>query len=137
MKGFKVFIGCIPGDSDVQELTDLLLQHARIKEVNLSTDRNQQNREFCKGFGFVVCATIDDVNKLLDLSNKISYKGRFITLRKFMVGSRLKDDKSRFNKRRIFVGNVPSKTPVDEVKKLFEKYGEIENIYYVQETFGQ
>lgn len=133
MKGLRVFIGCIPGNSDTQELVTLLSQFAKIQGVMLASDKNPAGDEYCLGYGFAVCESKDDVEALLAQSNKLTYRGRFITLREYKVGSKLKEDKKKFNRRRLFIGNVPQLTSNDDIAQIFSKFGPIENVYFVNQ----
>lgn len=127
----RVFIGCVPGDSRNDELVSLLGQYARVSSVMLATDTNPSGMEYCLGYGFAVCDTKDDVQALIALSSKLTYKDRFITLREYKVGSKLKEDKKNFNKRRLFIGNIPRGTTNDQIAEIFSKFGPIENVYFV------
>lgn len=137
MKGLRVFIGCIPGNSDTQELVNLLGQFARIQGVMLATDKNSAGSEYCLGYGFAVCESKIDVEALLAKSNMLTYRGRYITLREYKVGGKLKEDKKKFNRRRLFLGNVPQATTNDEIIQIFSKFGSIENVYFVNQEKEQ
>lgn len=137
MKAYRVFIGCIPGDSQASDLVDMLGQHARVASVKLAMDKNSRDKDYCLGYGFAVCQSKEDMLKLLERANQIQYRGRYITLREYKVGSKLKEDKKRFNLRRLFIGNVPQATAAEELRKIFEKYGDIENIYFVDQSVQQ
>lgn len=137
MKGFRVFVGCIPGNTQTAELTDLLSTHASVSGIKLAMDKNSVNRDYCLGYGFAVCPTKDDVEALLKQSNNICYRGRYITLREYKVGSKLREDKKKFNLRRLFVGNIPRNVQSYELRELFGRFGEIENIYTVDHEVEQ
>ena len=137
MKGLRVFIGCITGNSSSQELVALLSNFAKVQGVMLASERNPQGNEYCLGYGFAVCNSREDVDALLAQSNKLSYRGRFITLREYKVGSKLKEDKKKFNLRRLFIGNVPQTTSSAEIAEIFSKYGKIENVYFVNKDKDQ
>lgn len=111
----------------------MLGQFARIQGVMLATDKNSSGQEYCLGYGFAVCQSKEDVDALLAQSNKLTYKGRYITLREYKVGSKLKEDKNKFNKRRLFIGNVPQTTSSTEIMEHFAEFGSIENVYFVDQ----
>lgn len=134
MRGYRVFIGCIPGDSCEVELTELLSEYARIEKVSLAFDVNKHNKQYCLGYGFVVCASKEDKRILISHANDVCYRGRFITLREYKSGRRLKEDKLDFNLRRVFIGNIPSHATNASLEKLFSRYGEVETIYSVDQT---
>lgn len=115
----------------------MLGQHARIQGVVLASDKNAQGLEYCLGYGFAVCQAKEDVSALLAQSSRLTYRGRFITLREYKVGSKLKEDKKQFNLRRLFIGNVPQETSSAEIADIFERFGSIENVYFVNQNKEQ
>ena len=100
-------------------------------------DKNTRDKEYCLGYGFAVCQAKEDMDALLAQANQIRYKGRYITLREYKVGSKLKEDKKQFNQRRLFIGNVPQNIKALELREVFAKYGRIENIYFVDQSVQQ
>ena len=136
MRGFRVFVGCIPGNTVASELLELFNQYARVASINLALDTNSANEQFCLGYGFALCHTREDMLKLLECSNMIWYSGRLITLREYKVGSKLKDDKKLFNQRRLFIGNIPNSVSLFQLRSMFNLFGQIENIYTVDQSQG-
>lgn len=137
MKNCRVFIGCIPGESKQQEILEVLNKFAQVISVKLSVGRNSQNQEYCLGYGFAVCESKGEMEKLLENSNAIRYRGRCISLKEYKAGSKLKEEKKDFNRRRLFIGTVPKVCLASELKELFLKFGEIENIYFVDQSCEQ
>lgn len=130
----RVFIGCIPGNSNADELTLLLGEYCEVQSVSLALDTNRSRENFCLGYGFAQCQTKADVETLVSLSNKIVYRGRNISLREYRVGSRLREDKNAFNKKRVYLGNLPEGTLAEDLRPFFEKFGTIENCYIVKKS---
>lgn len=134
MKGYRVFIGCIPGDSSEAELASLLGEYARVSAVSLARDINRHQQQYCLGYGFAVCPSREDKRALISHANDVCYRGRFITLREYKSGRRLKEDKQDFNLRRVFVGNIPARTSNTSLEKLFSRFGEVETVYSVDQS---
>lgn len=134
MKGFRVFIGCIPGDSCEHELACLLSQYATIEKVNLARDINRQNVQYCLGYGFVICPTKDDKKALLSISTPLFYRDRQITLKEYKSGKKLKEEKESFNLRRLFIGNIPSHVSNQYLQLVLSRFGEVEAVYSVDQS---
>ena len=134
MKGFRVFIGCIPGDSSENELANLLSQYVNIKKVNLAISSNQLSTRYCLGYGFVVCSSMNDKMMLLSLNSTIYYRNRQITLVEYKTGKKLKEDKEGFSFRRLYVGNIPSHVSNQYLHLVFGKFGKVEAVYSVDQS---
>jgi RNA recognition motif-containing protein len=125
---YKLFVGSVPGNAKSGELLSLFRAHANIVKVKLAMDNK---KKLCKGHGFVVCASDQDLDQLLQVRDKLFYRERLISLREFQKGSKLIENRVEFNKRRIFVGNVPRDSEAEDLAKIFSVHGEIEKIYLV------
>jgi RNA recognition motif-containing protein len=99
-----------------------------VTKVKLAMDNK---KKLCKGHGFIVCASQKDLDQLLQTRDKLFYRERLISLREFQKGSKLIENRVEFNKRRIFVGNVPRDSEAEDLAKIFSVHGEIEKIYLV------
>lgn len=130
----RVFIGCIPGSSNAEELTFLLGGYCNVLSVTLALDTNRSHENFCLGYGFAQCQSKADVEILVNLSNKLVYRGRNISLREYRVGSQLREDKATFNKKIVYLGNLPEGTRAQDLRPFFEKFGLIENLYLVKKS---
>ena len=129
----RVFVGCIPGDTDSIELAKILRRHADVKKVSLVVDYNHQNLSFCKGYGFAVCKSIEDMLMLDSMDGKISYRGRQLTLRKYQTGAQLTKARESFNNRRLFIGNVPNDLDENQLKSILSSFGPIEKLFLVNQ----
>lgn len=137
MRGFRVFVGCIPGNTVASELLELFNKYVPVESVSLALDTNSDLTEFCLGYGFAICSSEEAMRALLDLSGTVTYRNRTITLREYKIGAKLKEDKNKFNQRRLFIGNIASCVQVDTLLDLFSKFGTIENLYLVDHTLNQ
>jgi RNA recognition motif-containing protein len=125
---YKLFVGSVPGNAKSGDLLSLFRSHANVTKVKLAMDNK---KKLCKGHGFVVCASQKDLDQLLQVRDKLFYRERLISLREFQKGSKLIENRVEFNRRRIFVGNVPRDSEAEDLAKIFSVHGEIEKIYLV------
>ena len=125
---YKLFVGSVPGNAKSGELLSLFRAHANVIKVKLAMDNK---KKLCKGHGFAVCASDKDLEQLLQVRDKLFYRERLISLREFQKGSKLIENRVEFNRRRIFVGNVPRDSEAEDLAKIFSVHGEIEKIYLV------
>lgn len=132
-----MFVGCIPGNTVASELLELFNKYVPVESVSLALDTNSDLTEFCLGYGFAVCQTRAAIDFLVSLSGKITYRNRQITLREYKVGSRLKHEKSNFNRRRLFIGDIPSRVAVSALRDIFSQFGPLSNLYLVDQSTSQ
>ena len=130
---FKIFLGSIPGDVDSSELLEMLRKHTDVVRLKLEYQK-KNNKKVCKGYGFAVLESRNDVDRLLGKQEDLFFKDRLVSVREFQSGNDLKENRFEFNARRIFVGNVPQSVDENGVKDFFSKYGAIENIYFVKKN---
>lgn len=131
---WKIFIGCIPGNSNSQEISTLLNQFAIVLNVSLGIGRNKFNEEYCLGYGFGVCPTKKDVDILVQKSNSLLYRGRSISIREYKYGDNLESEKNNFNRKRLFFGGVAPGIPLSRVQEFFSQFGELENVYFANKV---
>lgn len=127
----KVFIGCLPGDCDRQELTALIEQYAAIKKLALVTNKNASGQTYCKGYGFAICHSLTDLEALAALDGRIYYRDRPLNFRKYKTGSSLTEEREAFNRRRVFVGNIPVHLHEYQVADLLTRFGAIKKVYFI------
>lgn len=110
----KLFVGGISWESDVKDLREYFEKFGKVVTCNLKKDFNTQKS---RGFGFVVFALAESVEKVLNSSEPHKINQRTI-------------DPKRATPRpkKIFVGKLDPETPETDVKEYFTKFGEVEKI---------
>lgn len=127
----RIFVGCLPGDTNSRELAKILGRYARLKKVSLVLDDINPHRTYCKGYGFAICESREEAAKLVAQDAKVTYKNRVLALREFKSGSKLSRDRAMFNKRRIFIGNIPIHGDESSLKQVLERFGQVDKIFFV------
>jgi len=136
-----VFVGNLPSSTKKQMLKTLFSQLGKVETVrfrgaarpdlkttkkvavikhNFHEERNNIN-------AYVRMSTVEEAEAACNLNNT---KIEGLTIR---VDMALKD-KSHDNKRAIFMGNLDFKTQEEDIRKLFSKCGEVENVRLVRDT---
>lgn len=68
------------------------------------------------------------------LSTNHFYKGRFLECREYLKGERLRAYLTDFNKKRIYVGNIPEEVNEIELYQIFSKFGKVKRAYIGNHT---
>lgn len=133
MESSKVFISCLPGDTNPEELLQLLQSHAGVVNVTLATKHKSHQESYCLGYGFATCSSNQQAKKLLDLSDqqRIYYKKRPMIIREFKSGRFLNEEKEQIYARRLYIANIPRKVTTKQLKDVFAPYGTLEALYTV------
>jgi RNA recognition motif-containing protein len=129
----KIFMGGLPKVSSEEELFSFLSQHAKIFEISIKR-KNNDKKGRCKGHG-VVTTDAAGYNSLLSL-NQFQYSDRLVTLTHYYSGSDLKHYQETFNKRRLFIQNLPESFEEAELETTFSFYGELGGFYFRKEQEG-
>jgi CxxC-x17-CxxC domain-containing protein len=81
--GFKMFIGGLPYETTEEELTELFVEHGKLKEVHIATDRETGKS---KGFAFVTYETYTVGKKALPSLKSLKIGGRKLTVQEAKSG---------------------------------------------------
>lgn len=101
MKKSKIFLGCLPPNTNESELFDYFRGFCDISDMKLKYRSNKQ----CAGYGTFTCL---DTSKVTLIINTPHYhKGRSLECRPYLSKDELKAYHEVFNKRRLYVGNLP------------------------------
>lgn len=123
----KVFVGCIPGDAEEKKLVKFFKSLGNIENVKMKYKTELVNAGFC----IVTCGDEKTYDKFLN--KDIVYQRRRLECRPYMEHSELQKFRKTYNKRRIYVYNILSKTTDKEIKRLFEmNIGGVENAYCIR-----
>lgn len=128
----RIFVGCLPGDTNSKDLAKILSKYARLKKVSLVLEDTTPDRVYCKGYGFAICHNREEAAKLVAQDGKITYKNRVLALSEFKSGSKLSKDRALFIKRRVFVGNISTHGDESSLKRLLERFVAVEKIFFVR-----
>lgn len=133
-KACRLFIGCVPGDSNSGELLKLLNCYAKVVSINLVMKKTKSydfEASYCMGYGFVKCASIEDSKALVASAHLIRYRGRQITVKEYKNGMNLKKEKSQLKSKRIFFGGVHHLLDEKDIRPMFEQFGHLDSFYII------
>ena len=127
----KLFVASLQSNTKKkkQDLLALFSQFGEIKRVELVSQKKHSKR--CKGFAFVTFERAEDALQVLN--TQVFMKGRKLTIREQLKGKRLHDYKTRFKRRRMFVGDLPAGLTDYELRATFEGLGEVETAYLIRD----
>jgi RNA recognition motif-containing protein len=122
---FKLFLGCIPGSANEEDLLPILLQFASIKNLQLERRKNKK----CSGYGKITVDSISAYEALLN--SRPLYKERELQILPFLEKTDLVKSQLQFNQRRIVVAQLEKSTTEDELAEYFSRFGAIEKSFVV------
>ena len=137
-----VFVGSLPPTMTRRKLKQLFSQHGRVESVRLRSmvvekgrlpvrvaKRKQQQITSSTINAYVVFSKEDEAEKAQAL-NGVLMGGRHIRVDS-AVGGR---DHHHQHDRSVFVGGLPYNVDEEEVREVFEKYGDVESVRVVREV---
>lgn len=124
----KIFLGCLPGNADKEELLDMFSNFGAIKKVKLK----KRKRGVCTGHGYIICESEETCQSILSNAGNFEYKGRSIEVMPFLYDTSLKNYQESFNKKRIVVSNIPLRATSGDLIRLFEKMGDIHKAFVIE-----
>lgn len=121
----KFFIGCLPANTDQNEIQKIF--EALCPDISNLKIKYRSNK-ICAGYGhFRASATPKNLRKLEKA--EIFYKGRVLECRPFMKGKKLEEYLNNYNKRRLYLSEIPSGISDQELHIFFSKIVEIKRAY--------
>lgn len=123
----KIFIGCLPPNTDKDELELYLLNFCKISKFKVRFRSNNK----CAGFGSFYCRGGPKLWNLLKTPH--FHKGRSIEMLPFFNKKEREIYHKEFNKRRLLVGNLPQGITDLELFLFFSCFVPISRAYVVQD----
>jgi len=123
-----VFVGNLPSSTKKEVLKTLTTLFSQVGKVEAVKFRSAARTDFNTSKNVAVrMSTVEEAQSACSLNNK---QVEDSTIRVVMA---LKD-KSHDNRRAIFLGNLDSKTQEEDIRKLFSKCGEVDNMRLVKDA---
>jgi RNA recognition motif-containing protein len=125
------------------EMRDIFSKAGTVKEVTIPRRKDSADS---RGFAFIEMASKEDMEKAVQELDGYEFGGRAIqarvSLTKDQLPTKVKKEKSVKRSRapegpKVYVGNLPFDVAPDALKELFEKYGEVTNVFLVKDNDGQ
>lgn len=128
----KMFLGCLPQETNISLLREYFSQFCLLKEFTLKLRSNKQ----CAGYGSFICLEPTKVDNLINIPHY--HKGRSIECRPYLTKEELKIYQRKFNKRRLYVGKLSSKTTDLQLFSFFMSIAPVVRAYVVgnDELYG-
>ena len=111
-----------------KEFYQLFLKYGEIDSAKIEYDEQGNS----KGFGYIYYHTEEGANKAKENLNQKEYKGKIIEIVN-LIPSKSKG----LNSNALFVMNFPKDFTDNDLKKLFEKYGEVKYVSIYKDKNGQ
>lgn len=124
-ESMKIFIGCLPAETVEEELCDYFKRFCHLDNFKIKYRSNK----ICAGYGHFICLnpTQRVLTKLFRTSHY--YLERSLEVRKYLTGEALDAYQFQFNKRRVYIRNLPPKVKDQELEVIFEQFGPVERAY--------
>lgn len=117
----KMFIGGLSGQTTPDNLKKYFDQFGTVSECMIMKDAITKRS---RGFGFITFASVDSVDKVLEVSKHVLDEKTIDPKRAF---PRQKHPKMVTRTKKIFVGGLSAETSSDDVKNYFGQYGKVED----------
>ncbi|XP_038147642.1 nucleolin isoform X2 [Cyprinodon tularosa] len=114
-EGFSLFVGNLNSDKDFEEIKDGLRKFFTKNNVEVTDVRLGSSKKF----GYVDCASEEDLNKALELNGK-KVMGQEVKLDKARSKETSQEGKKERDARTLFVKNLPYSVTTDELREFFE-----------------
>lgn len=121
----KIFVGCLPADTVEEELYDYFSQFCSITSFKIKFRSNK----VCAGYGHFLCP--DSNHSALEnfFRTPHYYQERSLEVRKYLTGDALEEYQEEFNKRRVYIRNLPPGVTDRTLGEIFQKFGQVERAY--------
>jgi len=120
----KVFLGCLPGDTITDEITEYLKKYVQVTQIKIRFRSNG----LCSGYGYAFIEGSNDCISLL-LTSDFIYRGRKVECREYLSSKEFKTQLSGNKSRRVYISGLPVNYTDDSLREVFSKYGLIEKAY--------
>lgn len=97
----KVFLGCLPQNTNKEEL---LVYFTKICKISNFKIKNRSNNQ-CAGYGTFIC--LEPSKSEILFNQPHFHQGRSLECRPYLSGDDLKKYHLEFNKKRLYIGNLP------------------------------
>lgn len=123
----RIFVGSLPGFMTERQVLDFFSKFGKIDSVEIKPRQDNPN----KNTGYCVLQVHNKVvfHKIISFEHLEIFPGRYIVCKPFMKGTELKKATRNLDKRRLIVKHVPSIIKEHDLRRYFERYAEVENIF--------
>ena len=122
-----VFLGGLPHTFDKTAIYDVFKQFGPIKTINIPLNKTTQKM---KGFCFLCFKNTGGWKRAID-AREVHLGGKIISIRPALSTKEAESTKMSANERRIYSRGVPSQMTEVQLRKLFGRFGDIEEVRLV------
>jgi len=121
----KIYMGNIPFEATVEEITELYEEFGPVKEVFIPTN---QDTGVGRGFAFV---TMDEENadKAMEATNGMDFGGRTLVVNEPLAPGKKAPARNRPGRTKLYVGNLSYYTVPETLEDLFGEFGDVYDCY--------
>lgn len=133
----KLFIGKIPGSvssSEVRNCFEQLLHvHSSIQNPIISLELIPHDTVPLANKGIAILTVRSKHDFEFLKANPPNINGRLLKVEEYLDGERRQKLKEEFNKRRLFLTNIPNWCEDKDLQRFFSQFGELESCYRIHE----
>ena len=123
----KIFVGSLPGFMTESQVLEFFSKYGKIDGIDLKQRQDNPN----KNTGYCVLLVHNKVSfhKIISHEHLEILSGRYVVCKPFMKGTELKKATRNLDKRRLIIKHVPSSIKEQDLRRYFEWYAAVENIF--------
>lgn len=132
-KATKIFIGCLPKDTETEDLKQYLLSHC--PEIQNLKVKYRSNK-LCAGYAnFITTCSKRTIDRFLNQNHL--FNGRKLECRPFLTGEKMDSFFEELIKKRIYVNKIPAGVGDAELNDCFSAFGKVNKAYIANLPEGQ
>lgn len=124
----KIYISCLPSQIEDSTILNYFSQFGEVEYMDVKREETEDKR--CTGFCQLSCSSIEMRDDIMNMTHKL--QGKVLKITKFYEGEELDRYRKIIKTQRIYVKNLPLDTKDEELRDVFEPYGEIIEAYCVK-----
>jgi len=121
----KIYVGNIPFEATVEEITNLYQDFGEVKEVFIPTNSATGTG---RGFAFVTMDS-DDADKAMEATDGIEFGGRMLVVNEPLPPGKKIPTRRQPGRTKLYVGNLSYYTVPETLEDLFGEFGEVYDCY--------
>jgi RNA recognition motif-containing protein len=118
----KIFVGNVPFQCTKEEFIECFKKYNGFIDADIV---NRYNSDNCRGFGFITFNSVQTVESFLNEKDNIILKNRVLRFTEYSFQEKSQYSSNLPQKNYLFIKNVPLLYTPQDIKNVFEKYGEI------------
>ena len=121
----KIFVGGLNPFTEKGELRNFFSKFGEVKKVTVPLSKSDKKN---RGFAIIEFYDLDSVNRILELDGKLNLNQAELNIRQYLSFEKSKTFLAQSQSKKLHVSGIEKGTSEKDLKKLFEKYGEVQNV---------